>query len=224
VDRGAVAYSPDGEVLAAAAPNHRIDLWHVRTGRRLATLQGPEQDFCRYLPEPMGGYGPTRVAPLIAGRPLKFSDDGRRLVALAMFGKRWRAYEHRYLDEGAEIRATVWDVARFAGSGQTTAEEPSSGDDDAPAASSGTAGGSPAGGDGAGPTISPHEAEAAEVVRLRTWTSADGRYRVRAELIRRDGENVALKTEDGRTIRVPIERLCGADQAYLHVVTKSRRE
>jgi WD40 repeat protein len=214
VGRGAIAYSPRAELLAAAAPDHCIDLWHVRTGRKIATLRGPDYNFSRYVYVPDA----QDIAPLVAGRPLKFSDDGSRFVALAMFGKPWRPGEYRFLDKDAEIKATVWNVARFTGSGNTSQEEPLL-DDSTPVTFSGTAGKSPAGSD-----TSPYEVGTAKVVHLRTWTSADGRYRVRAKLIDREGDNVVLTTENGRTIRVGLDKLSRADRAYIRVIARLPEE
>ncbi|MHC4406275.1 MAG: SHD1 domain-containing protein, partial [Planctomycetota bacterium] len=54
---------------------------------------------------------------------------------------------------------------------------------------------------------------------LRTWTSSDGQFTVRARLVKGIGGDIYLEIEDGQTIRVPLDRLSEEDREYL----KSRR-
>lgn len=49
----------------------------------------------------------------------------------------------------------------------------------------------------------------------RQWTDSTGRFQVKAKLIQQDGRQVVLKTSDGRTIKIPIDRLSQANQVYL---------
>jgi outer membrane protein assembly factor BamB len=50
---------------------------------------------------------------------------------------------------------------------------------------------------------------------IRTWTDATGQHKVTAELIGVQAGQVALKREDGSTVRLPIARLSKADQDFL---------
>ena len=52
----------------------------------------------------------------------------------------------------------------------------------------------------------------------RTWKSADGSQAVEAVLIRQGNGNVQLKKSNGKTVTVPIRKLCSADQAYLRTL------
>jgi len=59
----------------------------------------------------------------------------------------------------------------------------------------------------------------------RTWTDATGEHRVKAALVEiTDDDHIVLRTEDGRTIRVPMTRLSKADQAFARraVVRRTR--
>ncbi|MGI9519270.1 MAG: SHD1 domain-containing protein, partial [Pirellulaceae bacterium] len=49
----------------------------------------------------------------------------------------------------------------------------------------------------------------------RTWVDSSGQHRTEATLIKVDGDNVDLRTTDGRTITVQINRLSKADRDYL---------
>ena len=53
------------------------------------------------------------------------------------------------------------------------------------------------------------------VAELRTWTSADGKYHVRATLLDIRDSSVVLKKETGGTITVPRQSLNRADSDYL---------
>jgi len=50
---------------------------------------------------------------------------------------------------------------------------------------------------------------------LRTWTSSDGNYVVRAELLAVEEANIRLRKPDGTTISVPLAKLSAADRDYL---------
>lgn len=56
---------------------------------------------------------------------------------------------------------------------------------------------------------------------MRTWTDVTGTFHVEATFVRSDGDNVVLKTADGREISVPILRLSEADQAYVKDLSKT---
>ncbi|MFN3148259.1 TIGR02281 family clan AA aspartic protease [Bremerella sp.] len=55
----------------------------------------------------------------------------------------------------------------------------------------------------------------ASIASARTWKSADGGYSVEAELVKVDGDKVALKRADGQTITVPLNRLSTEDQEFI---------
>ena len=50
--------------------------------------------------------------------------------------------------------------------------------------------------------------------KLRTWTDSTGTRKVQARFIELDGENVVLQRQDGKQVRVPLERLSNADRAF----------
>lgn len=50
---------------------------------------------------------------------------------------------------------------------------------------------------------------------VRTWTSADGNFQVRASLVETKQNVIVLKREDGILIEVPVDRLSQADTNYL---------
>lgn len=49
---------------------------------------------------------------------------------------------------------------------------------------------------------------------VRTWTSANGKFSVKAEFVSVDDEKVCLKKADGTEINVPLEKLSEADQKF----------
>jgi hypothetical protein len=52
---------------------------------------------------------------------------------------------------------------------------------------------------------------------LRTWVDDTGRHQVTARFVAILGNNtVRLLRADGRYVRVPLDRLSGIDQRYLH--------
>lgn len=50
---------------------------------------------------------------------------------------------------------------------------------------------------------------------LRTWSSADGKFRVEAELVKMVAGIVHLKRKDGQVIQVPIDKLSEEDRKLL---------
>jgi len=58
----------------------------------------------------------------------------------------------------------------------------------------------------------------------RKWTDNTGKFSVQAELVEQLGDEVRLKTEDGRLITVPFERLCKEDQQYLQSRTAASKK
>lgn len=42
---------------------------------------------------------------------------------------------------------------------------------------------------------------------VRTWTDSSGLYKVKASLVRQEGDSVRLKGTDGKVIDVPLDRL-----------------
>ncbi len=49
----------------------------------------------------------------------------------------------------------------------------------------------------------------------RTWTDASGKFTMKARSAGVEGDKVSLETEDGRKIRIPIEKLSEADRKFL---------
>lgn len=49
----------------------------------------------------------------------------------------------------------------------------------------------------------------------RTWNDSTGNFAIEAELVRKEGDNVILKLDDGSTRTVPLERLSQSDLEYL---------
>jgi serine/threonine protein kinase/WD40 repeat protein len=96
-----VAWHPDGERLAVAGSDPRIQIWNVAANRRVATLAGHSQDVTDLTFHPEGGLlashswdGTLRLWEPSTGRPLlqlplalgdrpRFSNDGRWLGAVA---------------------------------------------------------------------------------------------------------------------------------------------
>lgn len=50
---------------------------------------------------------------------------------------------------------------------------------------------------------------------LRTWTDSTGQHKVEARFVSVDDDAVTLKTDAGREIKLPLERLCDEDQELL---------
>ena len=57
---------------------------------------------------------------------------------------------------------------------------------------------------------------------LRTWTGADGKFKVEAELLETAGDTVHLRTADGSMIRVPLASISEADRAHVERASKER--
>jgi len=89
----------------------------------------------------------------------------------------------------------LWDISRFTSKQSPPEPQPENGPNAPPEAS-------PPAGD-------------SERSPMRTWTSADGRYTVEARLVGLRGSVVVLQKRDGRVVRVPIDQLSRADQAFL---------
>jgi WD40 repeat protein len=58
---------------------------------------------------------------------------------------------------------------------------------------------------------------------LRTWTSADGKFTLRAKLLEHDAKNVRLRKQRGGEITVPRKKLSAKDLAYLRSLSKSQK-
>jgi hypothetical protein len=50
---------------------------------------------------------------------------------------------------------------------------------------------------------------------LRTWTSADGKFKVEAAFVGVVRGNAVLRNEAGKVVRVPLAKLSAADQAFI---------
>src|SRR6266480_1292182 len=56
----------------------------------------------------------------------------------------------------------------------------------------------------------------------RTWSDATGKFSVSAELVEVQGGKAVLRRADGKEIKVPVERLCDVDQAFIKTRDGSR--
>ncbi len=59
------------------------------------------------------------------------------------------------------------------------------------------------------------EAESVEQSSFRTWSDSTGSFEIEAALVDSHDGKVTLLRRDGRTVDVPLKRLCEADQAYV---------
>ena len=60
---------------------------------------------------------------------------------------------------------------------------------------------------------------ATQAVSGRTWTDSTGKYKIEAEFVKLDGQNVHLRREDGRIVQIPINRLSQGDQDHVRELT-----
>jgi WD40 repeat protein len=144
-----------------------------------------EEDNRRFL-----GFATDKLWAPSEANPLTFNSNC--LIAVKYFGDR----SPNATGEDTEMRVVVWDVADYLHSpGESTPDlsEQSQTEPSTPTKSE--------------PPATGH--------RLRTWSSADGRFRTQATLIRADSNTATLETADGRTIQVPLARLSAADQKYV---------
>ena len=51
--------------------------------------------------------------------------------------------------------------------------------------------------------------------KLREWTSSDGKFKIKAELVRSDAASVTLLRTDGQEVTVPLDKLSAADRKFL---------
>jgi len=65
-------------------------------------------------------------------------------------------------------------------------------------------------------------AQREQVKKLRTWTDSTGKHTVEAEFVDVTDGNVRLRTEEGRMINIPLERLSEADQEFVRGENKAR--
>lgn len=129
----ALAWSPEGRLLATAASDRRIRLWEAASGRILQTLDGPAAVPCALAFAPDGGLlaaadlgGGVRLWELPSGRPLgawqahgsdafglAFTQDGRGLLSAGAEGEvvLWAPREGRRLLSFRAHGAPVLDLA-----------------------------------------------------------------------------------------------------------------
>ena len=50
---------------------------------------------------------------------------------------------------------------------------------------------------------------------MRTWSDASGKFKVQAQLLRIEGEQIVLRRDDDKEITVAIEKFTTADKAYI---------
>jgi hypothetical protein len=66
-----------------------------------------------------------------------------------------------------------------------------------------------------GSTTTPPTPRPMVEAEFRTWTSADGKFTVEAQLVKVVGKTVHLKRKDGKTLQVPLDKLGDEDQTFL---------
>lgn len=57
----------------------------------------------------------------------------------------------------------------------------------------------------------------------RTFSTPDGKFKIEAKYLSWSGKTATLKKRNGDEIRVPADRLCDDDIAYIENVKKARR-
>jgi hypothetical protein len=65
------------------------------------------------------------------------------------------------------------------------------------------------------PSTSPSTADMSDLPKWRTWTTADGRFRVDAKFVRSSSDTVTLEKQDGTTVDVSLEVLCAEDRDFI---------
>lgn len=235
-----VACSADGKLLATASESS-VKLWDYAAGRELATLAGPDGGDLRSLAMSPDGKllaagseqqfvyvwdvaQRKQVSRLAVGRAdavdaVAFSPDNKTLavgsilelrlfdVATGMEVRQWRAGV-------TEVLAYSPDGSLLASAGMTVESQGK-----VEIWAVGKAVARPR----AQPDIRPKESPkpggrppGTTRAAVRTWTSADGSYTVRASLGRVEGDVVHLKrADDGRVIPVRIDQLSDKDREYL---------
>lgn len=68
----------------------------------------------------------------------------------------------------------------------------------------------------ASPSSPPSSSPSSPPAPIRGWSDQSGRFEIQARLIEQDESEVLLKREDGRTVKVPIDKLSEADRQYLN--------
>lgn len=58
--------------------------------------------------------------------------------------------------------------------------------------------------------------------QMREWSDSSGKFRIDAELIRVDDKEVQLRKEDGKIVKIPLNRLSATDQAFIRQRAQSR--
>ncbi len=58
---------------------------------------------------------------------------------------------------------------------------------------------------------------------VRTWTDATGSFKTRAAFVALDGDQITLKREDGKTVKLPLDRLSKEDQAVARQIVRTAR-
>ncbi len=61
-------------------------------------------------------------------------------------------------------------------------------------------------------------------VLARTWTDSTGKYQVQADFVKFENGQVFLKTQDGKTLAIPMSKLSTADQSWVRDELRRRRD
>ncbi len=188
-----VRVSPDGRlVVAAATDNPIVRLWSVETGKLIHELRGHKSGVSSVAFSPCGKMIVTGGGQLKSGTGI-YSDTTDRSIRV------WDVESGLQLTEFNPHASFITGIA-FALDGKSFAFT---------------------GGDKSVRLVSAPEPPAATakppITRpslLRTWSSADGKFSVEAEVLTATSSHVRLKKKDGSELTVPLANLSEPDRAY----------
>jgi WD40 repeat protein len=216
----ATLFSSDGRLLAVVnATPPQIALWDVQTGRKLTTLDN-QRSRVKSTYHLMPNFSPNNLA---------FSTDGKRLAAAKCPQGIWSWGQSSRIGSSARAGAVGTGGAGMGGMGMggmggggggfidkdgnmITPHKASDDELYIEVWNIGNATENPK-----TPADMPSKSANGERPRpaMRTWTSADGKFTVEAELVAvRDGA-VTLRRRDGKDIAVAAEKLCDADRQWI---------
>jgi WD40 repeat protein len=227
-----IAFSPDGSKLATMEGDllsgasrqdaYSVHVWDTRTGEQLAELEGRARPAAgagqgRPGKTPTAGRSPAEAKPGARGsRPGKTpaaADWAGNMLGLAAQGE-FEAFSGMipprllFSPDATRLALINGGFGPQAAIDLWTLAGPVSPHDSLSAAPRAEARPSPA---------EPERKEA-----FRTWTSADGKFTVEAQLLRADGDAAVLKKKSGREVKVPLDKLREEDRQYVeeHVSPK----
>jgi len=223
-DVAGVSVSPDGKYVAAKLYATEVDVWDVASGEKVTTLSG-SGNLCPDVALLADGatvaaasshargvnaslwdaasgreVAVLRQAPL--GEPgshrlgrLAVSADGRRLAASV-----------------AEGTVVLWDIASYVGEPVPIPPPPQ-------VRLKPEVSGAPAAGSNEEPKNEVGPSAASSASKPRTWTSADGRFTVKAKFQQRTGNLVYLVRQNGQTLQIRFDQLSEVDRRFVRDAT-----